>query len=280
MGNALPSPATSDKPSRRPFAPWNKRSLGNLVAQQKKASPLHKLILLRDWQRVLCRIHLYPEELQQHIKFKVDDNVHLKVLPLHLVSALDPPLAVIELFLQGYNDAATLPVRPVKQGRKRSERRSSEDTLSKSNSSRGTWKRNRYKDWYHNRRGAFPVILETGNCLEDAPQSPLLTSTHSEAPSVFVTAAQSNGKLSCTDNDDNESGGSPSLSSHQSINHKSVILHLSSSGGLQPMPFRTVDAGNTESASTTVFRVHWDLQPVQDHVIRRGTLLALHIACL
>ena len=114
MGNSLPSPPTPQKPSRRPFAPWNKRSLSNLVAQQKKASPLQKLILLQDWQRVLCRVQLYPEELQEYIRFRVDGKVQLKVLPLHLVCALDPPLPVIESFLQGYVHAAALPVRPVK----------------------------------------------------------------------------------------------------------------------------------------------------------------------
>ena len=279
MGNSLPSPSTPDKPSRRPFAPWNKRSLGNLVNQQKKTSPLQKLILLRDWQRVLCRVQLYPEELQQYFKFKVGDNVQLKVLPLHLVSALDPPLAVIEFFLQSYNDAAALPVRPAKQRRKSSPPHRNEDTVSKSNSSRGTWKNIRPKGWYQNRRGAFPVILETDNCFEDAPQSPLLSSTPSGTPSSFVTAAQSHVKMSCMDNDENQSGESSSISSQQSFPNKNVILHLSSSGALQPIPVRTVDKDNRDSESTTIFCIRWDLQPVQEHVIRRGTLLALHIAC-
>jgi len=276
MGNSLPSPPTPGKPTRRPFAPWNKRSLSNLVAQQKKTSTLQKLILLQDWQRVLCRIQLYPEELQQYIKFKVDDNVQLKILPLHLVSALDPPLPVIESFLRGYVEAAALPVRPVNKKGKNSSQ--NEDAVSKS-SSRG-WK-GRYAEWRRNRRGAFPVVVETGDCFEDAHQSLLPSSpSEAEAPSVFITAAQSNVKPSFTDNEDNDdSAHSSSISSHQSLDEKKFILQLSPSGGLQPLPVHTVQTDDTESASTAIFRVHWDLQPVQEHVATHGTLLALHIAC-
>ena len=40
-----------------------------------------------------------------------------------------------------------------------------------------------------------------------------------------------------------------------------------------------VHTESTESSSTAVFRVHWDLQPLQEHVMTYGTLLPLHIAC-
>jgi len=275
MGNSLPAPPTTEKPSRRPFAPWNKRSLSNLVAQQKKVSPLQKLILQQDWQRVLCRVQLYPDELQQYIKLKIDDNVQLKVLPLHLVSALDPPLPVVESFLRGYADAAALPVQPVK-GKKNPQ-------TDDASGSRG-WK-DRYQIWRRNRSGAFPVVVETGDgeCFEDAQQSllqPSPESSETEAQSVFVTAVQSNVKITFTDNeDDDESANSSSISSRQSLAEKNIILQLSPSGGLQPMPVHTVATDETESASTAIFCVDWDLQPLQEHVTSHGTLLALHIAC-
>ena len=122
-------------------------------------------------------------------------------------------------------------------------------------------------------------MAETSECFEDAQQSLLPSSD--DAPSVFVTAVQSDVKLSFTDNEDNDddSNHSSSISSRQSLNDKNVILQLSPSGGLQPLPVHTVHTDETDSASTTIFRVHWDLQPVREHVTTYGTLLALHIAC-
>lgn len=241
--------------------------------QKKKIPPLQKLILLQDWQRVLCRVQLYPDEIKEYSKFQVDDKVQLKILPIHLICALDPPLAVVEYFLSAFPDSVALPVRPIKA--------SSIYHLmtdEPSSSSRG-WK-GRYQEWRRNRRGAFPVVVETRESFAYAQES-LLPTTSSKAQSVYVTAVQSEAKLAFTDNHDNDSEHSSSISSRPSStdNDKNILLQLTPSGGLQPIPVHAVTTDETDSGTTALYRVHWDLQPIQEHVVTYGNLLPLHIAC-
>jgi Ankyrin repeats (3 copies) len=100
-----------------------------------------------------------------------------------------------------------------------------------------------------------------------------------EPRSVFVTAVQSELKASWTDNEDN-SDPSSSISSRQSATGKNVILQLSPSGGLHPMPVHSHETDETTSETTvSIFRVHWDFDPLFQHVLSEGTLLPLHIAC-
>jgi hypothetical protein len=86
------------------------------VANANKVSTLQQLILLQDWQRVLVRAKLYPAELRVYMKFHFNKGM-ISVLPLHLVCALDPPAAVVDLLLEHYVDSAALPIWPVKTKR-------------------------------------------------------------------------------------------------------------------------------------------------------------------
>lgn len=100
-------------------------------------STLLMLILSQDWQRVLCRVALYPQELEQYERLfyltpppPQPSNSHanpqaaattataVEVLPLHLACALHPPLAVVALLLDLYVDALALPIRPSLSRRK------------------------------------------------------------------------------------------------------------------------------------------------------------------
>ena len=75
-------------------------------------SVLQQLILAQDWQRVLVRIDLFPHELKDPVKLKVYD-LHLQIMPLPLVCALDPPEQVVQRMLELYVDAAAVPVQSV-----------------------------------------------------------------------------------------------------------------------------------------------------------------------
>lgn len=100
-------------------------------------SILQQLIELQDWQRVLCRIELYPDEVNLFIPIFVDtlknapprsandlsppfkgskQTNHPSVIfvtPLHLVCALNPPLLVVKTILRlGGPEAASVRIHP------------------------------------------------------------------------------------------------------------------------------------------------------------------------
>lgn len=296
MGNSPPSLSEPHQPSR-PFAPWNKRSC--LTASflphpaLRKAPPLLKLILLQDWQRVLCRVKLYPTELSQYMKFQVTEQHVLKVLPLHLTCALDPPVAVVALLLELYVDAAALPLLPGKKmHHPRPERQpqwGTDETISTiaRNDNNKTkrlkllrWRR-RYHEWRRHCKGAFPSISVTDmdeDVFHDAKQQQSVL----ESQSVYVSAVQSEWKA-WTEKDDNDSDPSSSISSScLTATNKNVVLQLSPSGAKHPMPVvltQKTDDTMTSETTTSIFRVHWDLHPLFRHVLDHGSLLPLHIAC-
>jgi Ankyrin repeats (3 copies) len=94
---------------------------------------LQQLIELQDWQRVLCRMELYPDEVNQTFPIFVDtstleppppnnlsrtfkaSNHHAIIFatPLHLVCALNPPLVVVTTILRlGGSETASMSIRP------------------------------------------------------------------------------------------------------------------------------------------------------------------------
>ena len=96
-------------------------------------SILQQLIELQDWQRVLCRLELYPDEVNQTFPIFVDasklepsnnlsrpfrasvksNHAIIFVTPLHLVCALNPPLVVVTTILRlGGSEKASVPIRP------------------------------------------------------------------------------------------------------------------------------------------------------------------------
>ena len=92
MGNIVPEIKAPNVP-KRPFH----RGKGKLV----------RLILNRQWQRVLVRLPLYPRELQQRVHIK---EINSKVLPIHLMCAMDAPDPVIALALSHYLQSASIPM--------------------------------------------------------------------------------------------------------------------------------------------------------------------------
>ena len=74
-----------------------------------------QLILQRDWQQVLIRAALVPEE-RRWSQVMEWDGIAWHVHALHLACALDPPIQVIQQFLET-ESAATLLVRATKQNR-------------------------------------------------------------------------------------------------------------------------------------------------------------------
>jgi hypothetical protein len=314
MGNAQPSNIVSMKHPSRPFDPCNKRlCLTNVLphVSEAKATTLHQLILLQDWQRVLIRAKLFPSELKKYSNFQVNANQSVRVLPLHLACALDPPVLVVELLLELYVDASAMPMEPSFSGKISSNRihqkqwKSVTTTSDFKNSLHPRWKsKNRFgkkiQEWYRNRRGAFP-INET---------MPLNDESHCYLQKDYATEQRDNGKIYLLDADykhlnasewdfdnslidieddlasDDESSVSNSHACESfasSGKGKDIILQLSPSGGLRPL---TIDANGTECtsdsssrSSSDIYRVLWDFQPLFEQVIQHGILLPIHIAC-
>ena len=77
-----------------------------LSSSQREPQKLISLILLQDWQKVLVRAKLYPHEICMAISLQLY-HLPLRLFPLHLACALDPPVAVVSLFLKLHPDAAS-----------------------------------------------------------------------------------------------------------------------------------------------------------------------------
>ena len=77
-----------------------------LSSSRREPQKLLSLILLQDWQKVLVRAKLYPHEIAMQISMQLYD-LPLRLFPLHLACALDPPVAVVSLFLKLHPDAAS-----------------------------------------------------------------------------------------------------------------------------------------------------------------------------
>jgi Ankyrin repeats (3 copies) len=253
---------------------------GSSVSQ---LSTMLKLILAQDWQRVLCRIALYPTELSQYMMFPVTPQNSLWILPLHLACALDPPSLVIITMLDVFMDAIATPVRPVKSKKCRNPvRRHAQATKPIGSNRQYHALFRRYSEWRRYRKGAFPT---TPNCSDETsehqntPESRLLSDDVDDDGSVFVSAVQ-----------DNESSSSSSLGNTQaedsclsapSSSPASVALQLHVSrdegGGARVRP---LGQGDTTRVGDCIFRMHWSWDPLLEHVLHHGSLLALHIGCM
>jgi hypothetical protein len=223
------------------------------------------------------------------MKFQVSEQHFMKVLPLHLACSLDPPLAVVTLLLELCIDAVALPLRPGKKQLYRrpaalqqlatDESNSTVPRRKKSNSRRLPlrWKHH-YQEWRRLRQGAFPTAAAAAATdtdeFHDAQQSLL------ESQSVYVTAVQSEWRASWMDSDENSDPSSSISSSRLSATKKTVVLQLSPSGGMHTVPVLSPGTEDTTSETTaSIFRVHWDFDPLFQHVLNEGSLLPLHIAC-
>ena len=216
---------------------------------------LQTLVLQQDWQRVLIRLHLYPAECQQLWNVDVY-GIRFKLYPLHLVCALDPPAAVVQQCFKCFPDAAALSIRVI-------------PTLSRRWGLRRSW-----KAWRSRRRGAFPVMEDDDELSASVEQRQLLL-PYVEDDDAWSASSRSSSS---------SSSSKSSLSTNHSHGgtHKSVILQLSPSGGLAPLPVNTSNETDSTSGSSksSMYRVKWDLKPLWKQVAERGMLMPLHIACL
>jgi hypothetical protein len=67
-------------------------------SRTRKSTPLLQLVLRCEWQKVLIRASLFPNEILQQSRC-VWYGVEWDVLPIHIACALDPPVIVIEKLL-------------------------------------------------------------------------------------------------------------------------------------------------------------------------------------
>lgn len=266
--------------SKQPFAPWTARSrflatssehLLQKATTRGSSSPLHQLILLKDWQRVLCRISLFPNEIHQFSTLRIDENHGVQVLPLHLACSLDPPPAVVQLMLQVYGDAAAIPIRP---RRKRLRRKSG--LLKKKVVKRLLSRRkNRICESEANKTNDLQVRQITFSNSEDGASREEVEQSLLKTPPAVVTPCSSSTKQqSAKESHDSDQS---SMSSTASLSHDNIILQLSPTGSKNPMPLDEVESQNTLGES--VFRVQWDLSTLFRHILENGTLLPLHVAC-
>lgn len=221
---------------------------------------LQSLVLRQDWQRVLIRLHLYPTECQQVWTIDVY-GMRLRVYCLHLVCALDPPAAVVQQCYKCFPDAAALPIRVV-------------PTLSRRWGLRRSW-----KAWRSRRRGAFPVLEDEDELSASMEQRQLLLPFVEDEDAWSASSRSSSGSSSSS----SKSSHSPNYSQEGNKNSsKSVILQLSPSGGLAPLPVNTSDETESTAGSSkcSIYRVKWDLKPLWKQVAERGVLMPMHIACL
>ena len=118
--------------------PASTGSNNTLLRSRSRRTILQQLIELQDWQRVLCRMELYPEEINQYFPIFVDvsklepisptfrasmptnHNAIIFVTPLHLVCALNPPMVVVSTILRlGGPEIASVTICPDKLRTKR-----------------------------------------------------------------------------------------------------------------------------------------------------------------
>jgi len=66
---------------------------------------LFEFVLQQDWDDLLFRLEQYPNEAHHWETVQFDGQHETRLLPLHQVCALDPPLRVVEALLKAYPEA-------------------------------------------------------------------------------------------------------------------------------------------------------------------------------
>mmetsp|Transcript_31342 Transcript_31342/g.47834 ORF Transcript_31342/g.47834 Transcript_31342/m.47834 type:complete len:623 (-) Transcript_31342:173-2041(-) len=102
MGNA-PIQKALPKPQR----PFDRYTIPRRRKSRKKTSIMLQLVARRDWQKVLIRASIAPAELSQK-QALCWYGIDVKVLPIHLACALNPPPKVVEKLLYFHSDTANM----------------------------------------------------------------------------------------------------------------------------------------------------------------------------
>jgi len=283
---------------------------------RKGPRTLTKLILRQDWQRVLVRAKLFPHELSSPIFIELYD-LPLRVLPLHLVCALDPPVSVVSLFLKLNVNAVKEEVavkktsmllssrqlpRPFKALRKYKRLVSTTSVASE---------RSLVLPRLFRQESAIPEQhpgdLESNTRGDDNTTATLeksLLNRHTVSrwlpyrhlDSSAGDAGASSSMWGTDDEEEVENSSfmeSMSSASMASSSHKGYILQLSPSGGISPFPVGSQETDSTSefssgpapnsrmTAAAPLFGVQWDLTPLWQCLTQKtpdSCLLPVHLA--
>ena len=177
------------------------------------STTLHCLILRQDWQRVLIRANLYPQELQLIVRVHLY-GIDLEVLPLHLVCALDPPAIVVQVFLNHYIDATAQTLRPATiisttttttTGERhdhhvQSTHHGSHDRSDGSGDGKFQKMREKlyekFRRWRENRKGSFPTLEEKHVMSSGDDSIPLGATKRSKDCFLFLDEGDEDSELS------------------------------------------------------------------------------------
>jgi hypothetical protein len=259
MGTAPPS-----KPCSIPSRPFDKHGrrrscLGAVIMLPRRkihhSSTLMQLVLLRDWQRVLIRVTLFPHEVNTSCIVQLY-GIHWKLLPLHLACALQPPAKVVSLLLSP--GAESTPVEQRKKIRLVPAWNFSSPSSPEDQNELLT-RRNEYEH-------------------QDDPSIVTTTTNHSEwikndmyPKGSLVSLEQSIGDMT--------SVGSPTVdgtvldtSLCNFLDKTGVILQLTESGGILPMPVLQ-SQGTTSMTETSL---EFQQEPLLHAAAETKTVLPIH----
>jgi hypothetical protein len=237
-----------------------------------------QLILVQDWQRVLIRCTLFPHEISQTSIVNIR-GIDWKVLPLLLACAFQPPTKVIDMLLQYHRGAASVPLERVRRRERKFFKRVLQDVT------------NLTAD------DAKELLTTRGDHFDDASIG-TSTATKTEVrinnvmyypPGSLISHEESigdvDGRSSCADTTTtNADHAMLETSLCDFLDQTGIVLQLSPSGGILPMP---VQVQSKETASSTApgdedyGSVKLELEyPSLLEAAEAHTILPIHIACL
>lgn len=309
MGTGSPSKLATPRYPSRPLDAQTKFCIANhwssiILASSSSTTTtttLARLILCRDWQRVLIRANLFPKEVAQPISIYLC-SIRWKVFPLHLVCALKPPEAVLSVLLKHFVDAAAIPIRPrrkkkgvpfwkikIRKWRKKGtpENRVPTTTTIENDNLRGARKREDLAAEDHmdicveKQKSLIPKIhgvslpsLREHFLVKDEVESLQCSSSSLSSHSL---------ELDCSTDSFQTFLHEASTNNEPQTLDQPEILQLGMNGNVVVLPSSSISNDGTLLSSSLVgdlFRVEWDLQPLTKEVASLGILLPLHVACL
>jgi hypothetical protein len=274
MGTAPPSKPQSVAPSR-PFDKYGRRRscLGAVILLPRRrnshySSPpttLMQLVLLKDWQRVLIRATLFPQEIKTPCTLKLY-GIHWKLLPLHLACSLQPPPKVVSVLLSA--GAASTPVEERKKLR-----------------FVPSWKFTSSPTAPDDREDLLTTRNDDSLYGDDGESSIVSTTTYNSAwvqndlvpKGSLMSMEQSIGDrmtTSCATRTVDGTALDTSLCNF--LDKTGVVLQLTESGGILPMP--VIQSKDTTSMTET--SLEFLQEPLLQAAAETKTLLPIHIACL
>jgi len=197
------------------------------------------------------------------MSIRVNETHRLRVLPLHLVCAFDPPTMLVETLLRHYVDASALPICVGGKTKKRKLLR-------------------RVRSW---KKGVHRRVLRSVKNEERHIENPmddekLLGNNEDKDPAYYTTQEGSQVK-NFTFVDEDTNGVESKMTSVQE--EEGVLFRIAKPDVEEPehpIKSKSTDSTSGDSDEKTFYNVDWDLSPLFDFVVTYGELLPLHVACL